>query len=68
MRRRVEGNAPMVRSYSDGYAIVQQLPTCHVSEDHDPQPTGLLDANGTPLSRVQERVPMGFQPPDKDRR
>lgn len=39
----------------------QDRPTTHVIED-DPTPirTGLLDQHGTPLYRMPERVPLGF--------
>ncbi len=37
------------------------LPTVTVYvEDDGPERTGLLDAQGRPLYRVRERVPMGF--------
>jgi hypothetical protein len=39
-----------------------ERPTCQVVEaDPTPQATGLLDASGTPLYRLPNRVPMGFQ-------
>ena len=34
--------------------------TITVHEDDEPKDTGLLDANGTPIYRVRERVPFGF--------
>ncbi len=41
---------------------VPLLPTLHVAEpaDRTPQPTGLYDANGVELYRVDEREPVGF--------
>jgi hypothetical protein len=37
-------------------------PTTVVHEtDRTPERTGILDANGTPLYRVRETVPFGFQ-------
>jgi hypothetical protein len=39
----------------------QDRPTMTVfSEDDRPIATGLLDASGAPLFRVQERAPLGF--------
>ena len=39
----------------------QDRPTVQVVESESaPIKTGLLDANGTPLYRIQDRVPLGF--------
>jgi hypothetical protein len=32
----------------------------------DPQPTGLLDAQGNPLFRLVEKAPMGFRASNED--
>ena len=39
----------------------QDRPTCVVLEDCPaPKPIGLLDARGTPLYRLSNRIPIGF--------
>lgn len=40
-----------------GFDRVQVLET-----EHDPRPTGLLDAQGRPLYRIVEKQPIGFRP------
>ena len=40
----------------------QDRPTISVIQDDDePAETGLLDANGTPLYRVKDSIPVGFR-------
>ena len=56
--------APRIRSvsinYNDAASCTFQLAGETVFEDLDPVDTGLVDASGTPLYRVKERVPLGF--------
>lgn len=42
----------------DWYAEAKPI---QVYEDDEPQPTGILDANGNELFRVRERQPIGFK-------
>lgn len=52
-------NAP--KAWVSAHDVPEHLPSCTVYEaDPAPQPIGLLDADGTPIYRMQERVPMGF--------
>ena len=45
----------------------QERPSCTVmEEDRSPVDTGLLDANGTKLWRVEDREPMGLRLAAKD--
>jgi hypothetical protein len=42
--------------------VLPSVPTATVFEtDAAPQPTGLLDASGTPLYRTIDREPIGFR-------
>jgi hypothetical protein len=42
--------------------VPEDRPTCTVFESDDtPQSTGLLDTHGTPLYRLVEKGPLGFQ-------
>lgn len=46
----------------------QERPTITVwSEDARLEPTGLVDASGTPLYRLPDRVPLGFHVPGAPR-
>lgn len=48
-------------AWSDSCLSWQDRPTCVVHEDDPaPKPTGLVDASGTPLYRLSERIPIGF--------
>jgi hypothetical protein len=51
-----------VRPRAEWSDDVPLLPVIHVTEpaDRTPQPTGLYDANGVELYRVDEREPVGF--------
>lgn len=49
------------RSWSADWEV-QPRPTCDVWEtDRTPQPTGLLDAGGTPIYRTFEAISFGFR-------
>lgn len=48
------------RAYDEGdYSTERQSFTVH-DEDAAPVATGLYDANGVPLYRLPDRVPLGF--------
>lgn len=56
-------NAPRAWATDHVNAWGTTPPSCTVHEaDPTPQPIGLLDADGTPIYRVQEQVAFGFQP------
>lgn len=45
------------------YGAAPSQPTVTVFDrEQQPQETGLLDANGTKLFRVEDREPIGFRP------
>lgn len=51
------------RAWISAHERPETLPTMTVFVDNDaPVETGLLDAAGVPLYRVQGRKPMGFKP------
>ena len=63
-RREVPAAASSLKSWYDGgyYGPTLMADSCTVSvEDRCPEDTGLYDANGDRLYRVQETVKIGFQ-------
>ena len=49
------------RAYEDSLYEAEMTITVH-EQPVEPIHTGLLDAQGVPLHRIQERHPLGFQP------
>ncbi len=61
-RRRARGQVEIGEELEDEPLGAPLLPEISVyeSEDDRPEKTGLLDASGTPLYRVRERMKIGF--------